>query len=147
MNYKPLLGIIALLLMVGLSDAGDWWRPVSTGGSGSNGINGVNGTNGVDGVNGINGTNGMDGLNGSSGSQGIPGVNGVNGTFDPNIEILSFGNISGARLRLAGNYSASPSNPPRGQCDIMFIDNGLTPVIRFRCNSSNSMKVADVALA
>lgn len=157
-----MLGVLALLLMTGVSDAGTWWKPNV--GNGANGLNGVNGlnltinniTNMDDGTyrwNFSDGTSfrtgnltGPRGEQGSSGNNGAAGINGVNGTFNSNIEVLSFGNSSGARLRLAGNYSASPSNPPRGQCDIMFIDSAITPVMRFRCNSSDVMKVADVPL-
>lgn len=53
----------------------------------------------------------------------------------------------GKRLRIGGNYSASPADPNIGEADIMIVDNGITPTLRIRYNMNGVMKVADVALA
>lgn len=69
------------------------------------------------------------------------------GTLNARGEISTFGaSASLARLRLRGFYTSSPSNPPTNECDIIVIDDGVSPVMRFRYNDAGAMKVGDVAL-
>lgn len=68
------------------------------------------------------------------------------------IQVSQFNNTGeitkiGKRLRIGGNYSASPADPSIGEADIMIVDNGITPTLRIRYNMNGVMKVADVALA
>lgn len=51
-----------------------------------------------------------------------------------------------ARFRLRGFYTASPADPPTNQCDIIVVDDGVSPVLRVRYNDAGVMKVGDVAL-
>ena len=62
-------------------------------------------------------------------------------------EVSIFGSSASlARLRLRGFYTASPSDPPTNQCDIILVDNGVSPVFRVRYNDGGVMKVGDLAL-
>ena len=52
-----------------------------------------------------------------------------------------------ARLRMRGFFTASPSDPPTDECDMIIVDNGVTPVVRFRYNDAGVMKIFDGLLA
>ena len=83
----------------------------------------------------------------------LPGGNVGIGTAAPDQpldvrgEISIFGaSASLARVRLRGFYAASPANPPTDQCDLIIVDNGVSPVFRVRYNDGGVMKVGDLAL-
>lgn len=68
-------------------------------------------------------------------------------TLDVRGEISIFGSTASlSRIRFRGFYTASPSNPPNDQADMMIIDTGAATLFRIRYNDAGVMKVGDVAL-
>ncbi len=51
-----------------------------------------------------------------------------------------------ARFRLRGFYTASPSDPPTDQADIIILDDGVNTLLRVRYNDAGTVKMGDLVL-